>query len=312
MSAPRCRARRFCRSIPALRLAHAACAALLLLAPPAAQASTATPFYGARSLSMGGAHRGLTAGNDALFVNQAGMALERRYSAEVQYVTGGDHISRLLATTVDSKTAGLAAGVGYARTWGNPTGERPGLNQFNAALAWAPLPALAFGLGAVNVAGHVRHNGQNLHINHFNGSLSTMVSLANILGVGLTWENFAPVGRAAALTPRGLGVGAGVHASIFSLAADMRFDMRRRRRGPRSIDVGGEVLLMRFLALRGGWRLVPDAPVRNADGGVAHVRRNVFAAGLAAMLGTGGLEVGLEKGLRDRGWRMAVGLQFVM
>lgn len=283
-----------------------ACALLFAGGSHVAHASTTTPFYGARSLSMGGAHRGLAAGNDALFVNQAGMALQRRYSAEVQYVTGGDHVSRLMATTVDSKTAAVAAGVGYARTWGNPSGERPGLNQVNAALAWAPLPMLAVGLGAMNVAGHYRHEGRELQVSHFNGSLSTMVSLADMLGVGLTWENFVPVGKAAALTPRGLGVGAGLHASIFSLAADMRFDMRKRRRGPRSVDVGGEVVLMRFLALRGGWRLVPDAFATDV------ARRNVFTAGLAAMLGTGGLEVGMEKGLHDRGWRMAVGLQFVM
>lgn len=278
----------------------------VLLATPRARANTASPFYGTRSLSMGGAHRGLAAGNDALFVNQAGMAMERRYSAEAQYLTGGDHISRLMVTTVDSKTAAVAAGVGYGRVWGNPSGERPGLNQFNAALAWAPLPVLAFGLGAVNLGGHYRHLGQDVHINHFNGSLSAMVGLAQMLGVGLTWENFMPVGKGADLTPRGLGVGVGVRAAIFSLAADMRFDYSKAARGPRSVDVGCEVLLMRMLALRGGWRLVPNLAANERN------RRNVVTAGLAAMLGAGGLEVGMEKGIRDRAWRMGFGLQFTM
>ena len=283
-----------------------ACLLLAAGAPVNARADVGTPFYGVRSMGMGGAHRGLATGNDALFVNPAGMAIDRRYSAEVQYATGSDHVSRAMLSTVDSKTAPVAAGLAYARSWGNPSGEHPALNQFNMALGWAPLPVLAFGLGAVNVHGAYNEAGRRLHVTHYNAALSAMLSLGQLLGVGVSWENFIPVGKAQKLTPHGLGVGVGVRASIFSVGADMRFDLGKRPRLPRTIDVGGEALFFRFVAVRGGWRLVPDKNDVNAR------KDNVVTAGAALNLGGGGLEFGMEKALGSRDWRLSAGLQFSM
>jgi hypothetical protein len=85
------------------------CATLLLAAPALAQ-----DFVGARALGMSEAYRAVATGNDAIYLNPAGIALIPRYSPELHYrfnLEAEDH--QLDASIVDGKTTPIAVGIGY-------------------------------------------------------------------------------------------------------------------------------------------------------------------------------------------------------
>jgi opacity protein-like surface antigen len=91
---------------------------LLFLSAPAA----ADDFLGTRPMGMGGAHRAIVTGNDAIFLNPAGMSLFRRYSFELQYLLapeygaeGGPDQHVVHASVVDNQLQYFATGLAYTR-----------------------------------------------------------------------------------------------------------------------------------------------------------------------------------------------------
>jgi hypothetical protein len=85
-----------------------------VVAACAGGAAHAQDFVGARALSLGEAYRAIATGNDAIYMNPAGMALVPRYSPELHYqlnLNEEDH--QVDASIVDSKTSPVAAGVAY-------------------------------------------------------------------------------------------------------------------------------------------------------------------------------------------------------
>ena len=141
----------------------------------------ADPFYqliGARSLAMGGAHRGMGTSNDTLILNPAGMAATKRYASELfyQYNTQ-DHISRVMVSAVDSKTSPIAAGLAYTREWGNPSGADIGLNRIYFGLAYALVPSLSIGITGQNARGNFLTHEVRQKQNNFNGTAGLMLSL---------------------------------------------------------------------------------------------------------------------------------------
>jgi len=90
----------------------------ILLATPA----YGWDFIGARPLGMGGAHRAIVTGNDAISLNPAGMSLFRRYSFEAQYLVMPDWAGKdsqaehiFNASVVDNQLAPFATGLAYTR-----------------------------------------------------------------------------------------------------------------------------------------------------------------------------------------------------
>jgi len=82
----------------------------------------AEDFVGTRPLGMGGAHRAIVTGNDAIFMNPAGMSLFRRYSLEAQYLLvpkfgskegPEEHVAHI--SVVDSQLQYFATGLAYTR-----------------------------------------------------------------------------------------------------------------------------------------------------------------------------------------------------
>jgi hypothetical protein len=84
--------------------------------------SLAEDFIGTRPLGMGGAHRAIVTGNDAIMLNPAGMSLFKRYAFELQYmlrpdfmVKGGEEEHIFNASVVDNQIAPFATGISYTR-----------------------------------------------------------------------------------------------------------------------------------------------------------------------------------------------------
>ena len=94
----------------------------LLLILSFASPAAAWDFVGVRPLGMGGAHRAIVTGNDAIMRNPAGMSLFRRYSFEAQYLVkpdwmteGGTEEHIFNASVVDNQIAPFATGLSYTR-----------------------------------------------------------------------------------------------------------------------------------------------------------------------------------------------------
>ncbi len=128
----------------------AACLLGWLAQPGAAGAvSGGGDFIGARPLSMGGAHRSIVTGNDAIFLNPAGMSLFKRYSFESQYLVkphwaakdGPDeHIFN--TSVVDNQLAPFATGLSYTRV---ERGKSKKGNRYDMAFSYALSNSLMLG-----------------------------------------------------------------------------------------------------------------------------------------------------------------------
>jgi hypothetical protein len=99
----------------------------------------AEDFEGVRPLGMGGAHRAIVTGNDAIELNPAGMSLFKRYSLEALYFftpkygdENGPKEHVIHASIVDSQIQAVATGLAYTRVERN--GEKTG-NRFDLAFS---------------------------------------------------------------------------------------------------------------------------------------------------------------------------------
>ncbi len=95
---------------------------LLFLLSFSSPASAWDDFLGVRPMGMGGAHSAVVTGNDAIFLNPAGMALFRRYSFETQYlltpefgIEGGPMEHVFNVSVVDNQITPVATGISYTR-----------------------------------------------------------------------------------------------------------------------------------------------------------------------------------------------------
>jgi hypothetical protein len=86
----------------------------------ASTASAQQDYTGARAIGMGGAHRAIVTGSEALYLNPAGMSQTRRYAVEGAYLYDfGRETHGANVTIIDSITAAVAAGVGYSYVSGS-------------------------------------------------------------------------------------------------------------------------------------------------------------------------------------------------
>ena len=281
---------------------------VILLALSAPRTSYADPFYqlvGAKSLAMGGAHRGFGTANDTLIVNPAGMAITRRYNSQVQYgYNTQDHISRVLISAVDSSTSPLAAGLGYTREWGNPSGVDLGMNRVYMGLAYALTPGIAFGITGQNARGNFVEDDTRRRQNNFNGTAGAMVSLGQRIGLGAVYENFMRI-KEDEVMPSTIGLGASVNIFLATLAADYVIDMRRGQKRARTFGVGAEVLVLQHLALRGGYRMGHQTTAK-----VGPLKKFV-TGGLGLVSHQAGLEVSAERGVEHTNeWQIITNLQY--
>ncbi len=121
----------------------------LALLMTTASPALAWDFIGVRPMSMGGAHRALVTGNDAIMLNPAGMSLFKRYSMEAQYLVKPDwsnedgpaeHI--FSTAVVDNQIASFATGLAYTRV---ERGDSKKGNRYDMAFSYALSNSLMFG-----------------------------------------------------------------------------------------------------------------------------------------------------------------------
>ena len=89
-------------------------AATLTSALTASPASAQEEWTGLRSMGMGGAHRAIVTGNDAIYLNPGGMSQAKKYNIEGGYLYDFGHEAHAPGVSVvDSVTSPGAAGVSY-------------------------------------------------------------------------------------------------------------------------------------------------------------------------------------------------------
>ena len=275
--------------------------ALLLVATSA----RAQDFIGARALSMGEAYRAIATGNDAIYMNPAGLVLVPRYSPEVHYVFNlVDEQQEFDASLVDSKTSAFAAGLGYTFQGREYTRRLVMQHAATLAVGYALFPRIfqvGVGLKYVNVTDVIVGN----YLNALTADLGLLATLPGGLNLAAVGYNLIPFGSshvpvsaafAAAwdLGPLSAWLFGGAPAlgmipnaagttvmgdmstlrgplSGLTLAGDVYVDFFTLR-GPMSrASVGVEYLLLDFVPLRAGYMYEQEIEEHTASVGAGFI-----------------------------------------
>lgn len=170
---------------------HAAllCTFVLLLAHTA----RAQDFIGVRALSMGEAYRAVATGNDAIYMNPAGLAVIPRYSPELHYsfnLEAEDHQFDL--SVVDSKTSVVAAGIGYTFQGREFTRRTTLQHTATVGIAYPFLPQLFYGgvgVKYVNISDAVVGN----YLNALSADVGLLANLPGGVSLAAVGYNLVPI-----------------------------------------------------------------------------------------------------------------------
>jgi hypothetical protein len=170
----------------------------------------AADFYGTRPLGMGGAHRSIVTGNDAIYLNPAGMSLYRHFSTEGFYSfspswgsANGPEQHLFNVSAVDNQMNPYSSGFAYTRF---SRGDLKEGNRFDLAFAGAFSDSLFVGTNIKYINFH-RNDGAS-HIKAVTADLGLLVHFDFGLNLGLVGYNLTntadylehPVSMAAAIS----------------------------------------------------------------------------------------------------------------
>jgi hypothetical protein len=172
--------------------------ALVLVAVFVAGAIAALPaqaqdFVGARALALGEAYRANATGNDAIYLNPAGLVLLERFATELHYKLDlEDEQHQLDLSVVDSKRSELAAGIGY--TFDGQQFTKRASVQHTATLALAyPFFGKVLNVGAglkyVNVSDAILGN----YLNALSADVGVLAALPFGVSLGAVGYNLIPI-----------------------------------------------------------------------------------------------------------------------
>lgn len=186
----------------------ARCTIVLVVTAVAALPATAQDFVGARALALGEAYRANASGNDAIYLNPAGLVMLARYAGELHYqidLEAEQH--QLDLSVVDSKTSELAAGIGY--TFDGQQFTKRASIQHTATLALAyPFFGRALNVGTglkyVNVSDAILGN----YLNALSADVGVLAALP--FGVSLAGVGYNLIPIKSARVPLASGFGASV------------------------------------------------------------------------------------------------------
>lgn len=156
-------------------------------------AAQAQDFIGTRALSLGEAYRAVATGNDAIYMNPAGIALIPRYSSELHYnfnLDKEDHQVDL--SVVDSRTSKVAAGLGYTFQGRELTRRTTLQHTATLALGYSLLPrlfSLGVGLKYVNISDAIVGN----YLNALSGDVGVLATLPGGLSLAAVGYNIIPI-----------------------------------------------------------------------------------------------------------------------
>lgn len=223
------------------------------LAASSARAEPSAPLgpsdlLGARSLALS-AYRGLVPGNDGIFFNAAGLAVQRRYVLEAHYLNdraSSESLEQLFGLSVVDSTNPLAAGLAWTRMF---SGLYVG-NVFALALA-APIGQQLFAGATLKYLSVDGPDNQQVRSANADASLFWVVS--EMISIGVAGYNLAPATFRQFL-PRGVGAGVAVgNDRLFHITADWRADFDRQDKTTFAFGFGGELLAIDMVALRAGY-----------------------------------------------------------
>ncbi|HWV38514.1 MAG TPA: hypothetical protein VN033_08545 [Vulgatibacter sp.] len=242
-----------------MRIAIAFALAALAVAPirPAAAAAsipdlptpTAQDLSGTRAMAMGNAFRAIATSNEAIYLNPAGMALQRKYEIDLAYAFArGDDLSRFNGSIVDSKTTRLATGLAYTHLKGDGLqGELSGsIVNLAFGLPVAERVALGFGFKYLDFAEPDRTNA-------ITGDVGVLVQPIEWLSFAGVAYNVIDVDSREAPFRVGGGVAFGTDTT-FRVALDTVADFTSDpERTALTYHAGGEYLFDGAMAIRGGF-----------------------------------------------------------
>ncbi len=286
-------------------------ASAALLAPPSSHTvdGLANELAGVRSLSMGGAHRGLGTSNDTLYLNPAGTAVVKRYAVELHYgYSPFDAISRMNVSAVDSKSGPVAGALGYTHEKSDAQDGDVGLNRFYLGLGYAITPALALGMTGRYLKGTYRDEllGDQ-KIEQYNADLGAIAMISEALTLGVVYQNVRPSDDER-LMPPSLGFGLGVGGEGLALAADLVIDRAKGADNALSYHVGGEYLAAQSFPVRLGYSRQPF--VRRTG---KEAQENLLSAGVGWATPGGSLDVGVYQSLeRAKNWSLLAAFKFFL
>lgn len=177
----------------------------MLAAALGAGGAHAQDFVGARALALGEAYRANATGNDAIYLNPAGIVLLPRFATELHYKIDLDNEEHQLdLSVVDSKTSEVAAGIGYTFD-GSQFTKRTSL-QHTATLALAypffeRMLNVGAGLKYVNVSDAVLGN----YLNALSADVGVLAALPFGVSLGGVGYNLIPIKSARVPLAAGFG-----------------------------------------------------------------------------------------------------------
>lgn len=171
----------------------------------AAGGARAQDFVGARALALGEAYRANATGNDAIYMNPAGIVLLPRFATELHYKLDLDNEEHQLdLSLVDSKRTELAAGIGY--TFDGQQFTKRASYQHTATLALAypffeRMLNVGAGLKYVNVSDAILGN----YLNALSADVGILAALPFGVSVGGVGYNLIPIKSARVPLAAGFG-----------------------------------------------------------------------------------------------------------
>jgi opacity protein-like surface antigen len=224
----------------------------------------------ARSIGMGGAQRGIADNTDALYLNPAGMGMNKRYVIEGNYSWSQQpNAHRPSAAIIDSATTVVAAGVGYNFERRVNSGEMD-VHRVNFGLSYTV--GGIFGIGATfKYLNAVRTQYGRIFdettraprtsispypaekVTAFTGDLALMLTPIQYFSVAVIGYNLLPNPTWAELTPLALGVAAALHIAGLEVDVDAVFDFTTLRRADARLHFGAEYTIAQIIPIRAGF-----------------------------------------------------------
>ncbi len=265
-------------------------------------------LVGARSLAMGGAHRGLGTSNDTIYLNPAGMSVAQRYAVELNYgYSPFDKLTDLNVSAVDSKSGPVAGGISYTHTRGDGGRTDPALHRVYIAASYALTSMVALGTTVKHVRGDFVEDGRRRSLALYSGDVGVMIRAGDALSFGATAHNVVKE-ELARMLPLSFGVGAALNLASLVVVADFDIDTRRPEDTLENYRVGAEYFLANAFPLRVGYT---NAPYTDRAG--TRSRESVVTAGAGWLNQSGGLALGGQASLdRPKNWSLLASLQFFL
>lgn len=220
---------------------------LVVLSGLIAGPASAQTYEGPRLLALAEAQRALATGNDAIYVNPAGLALAQIYSIELGYLDdllGSDR--RFNASVVDGQSGPVAGGIAYTYTKRAPDAAEGGTSRLEGHRTEMSLATRIADSAAIGLTGRYvtfeRTSGQedlpDEDFKSFQIDAGFQWRIWEGLAVGVAGYNLTKSEREE--LPISWGAGVGYQADWFSLEADIRYNAQKGK--PRYSFAGSFVI----------------------------------------------------------------------